>query len=64
LRHGASSTVRFGAVVQQSDRNDDFFRRRPQIHDSVSSAVEDLTGKSPTSLRDVITAARRDAASV
>jgi len=37
---------------------------RPQIHDSVSSAVEDLTGKSPTSLRDVITAARRDAASV
>ena len=32
--------------------------------DSVSSAVEDLTGKSPTSLRDVVTAARQDAASV
>jgi NAD(P)H dehydrogenase (quinone) len=32
--------------------------------DSVSSAVEGLTGTSPTSLRDVVTAARQDATSV
>jgi hypothetical protein len=39
LRHGASSTLRSGAVVQQSDRNDDFFGRQTPDPDKKAGSV-------------------------